>query len=115
MTPLPVRAVPKPRASTSALTADWDPPAELLAWADDQGLHPQFVAFETEKFRDHFLSKGEKKADWPAAWRNWLRRAGEFAAVNRSAAAASRGRGASRTDQVRGEIEEFVAMAQDGA
>lgn len=116
VTPLPVRAVPKPRASTAVLAADWDPPAEALAWADEQGLDARFVAFETDKFKDHFLSKGEKKADWTAAWRNWLRRAGEFAAVNRAGGGGSRARAASRTDQVRGEIEELLGIvAGEGA
>lgn len=35
---------------------------------------------EFEKFRDHFRANGKRMKDWEAAWRNWKRRAPEFAA-----------------------------------
>lgn len=35
---------------------------------------------EAEKFRDHWLAKGEAKKDWDAAFRNWLRNAHSFGA-----------------------------------
>lgn len=33
---------------------------------------------ELERFRDHWLGKGEARADWNATWRNWLRNAPRF-------------------------------------
>lgn len=48
---------------------------ELLAWAAEQ--HPTVdAAHETEKLRDHTF--GNAISDWAGAWRNWIRRAGEF-------------------------------------
>ena len=35
---------------------------------------------EAERFRDYWTGKAGKdgrKADWPATWRNWIRRAAE--------------------------------------
>lgn len=76
--PPPVRAVPKSKPRSRI--GDWQPSDLLLAWAE-QELHvpKDFVAAETEKFRDHWLAKGEAMADWAAAWRKWLRNAVDFA------------------------------------
>jgi len=35
------------------------------------------VEAEHRKFADYWLSKGERRADWTATWRNWIRRASE--------------------------------------
>jgi len=53
---------------------DWTPKPEhyamgTRAWVDS----------EAAKMRDHFASEGKGKADWDATFRNWLRRAPEFA------------------------------------
>lgn len=50
--------------------------SEMLDWAQKQvkGLD---VSWETQKFKDYWLSDGGTKADWIAAWRTWLRRAYE--------------------------------------
>jgi Helix-turn-helix domain len=39
---------------------------------------------ETQKFRDYWLSNGKRKIDWIATWRNWMRRADEFAGARRN-------------------------------
>lgn len=82
--PSQVRPVPKPKPVTTPLPDGWEPGPGEVAWAAAQGYRPELVRFETEKFRDHYAAKGERKADWAAAWRNWLRRAGEFAPIRGS-------------------------------
>jgi hypothetical protein len=37
---------------------------------------------ERAKFKDSALAKGRRCADWNAAYRNWLRKSVEFAAMN---------------------------------
>jgi hypothetical protein len=60
--------------------------ADLEAWAREK--HPGVdLRAETAKFRDHEFDK--PKADWPAAWRNWIARAKQFDA-GRSAGARPR-------------------------
>lgn len=55
--------------------------AEMFRWAlEDEGLPMDFVRSETRQFVDYWRAtpgaKG-RKADWPATWRNWMRRASE--------------------------------------
>lgn len=61
----------------SRLPADWNPSDADLAFARQQ--RPEVDAqVEAAKFRDYWHSvagaKG-RRADWPATWRNWIRRA----------------------------------------
>ncbi len=64
------------------LPSDWTPTAEDIAFANFErpGLD---VKAEADKFRDYWRSvagaKG-RKADWPATWRNWIRRTPQIAA-----------------------------------
>lgn len=54
------------------------PDDEAVRWALDAGASPGLVGREREKFRDFWLGKtgqNATKADWPATWRNWIRRA----------------------------------------
>jgi hypothetical protein len=53
--------------------------AAMRDLAVSYGVPPEAVDGETQKFLDHFAASGELKADWVAAWRNWMRRAPEFA------------------------------------
>ena len=49
---------------------------EMRSWASEN--HPAVdVDRATEKFRDHEFSRA--LSDWPAAWRNWIRKDAEFA------------------------------------
>ena len=41
-------------------------------------LHSVEPEVEFESFRDHHLAKGNKFADWRAAWRNWVRNAERY-------------------------------------
>lgn len=60
----------RPRSGRGPLPADWSPEvAPATPWERDQ----------LARFKDHFAANGKLMADWGAAWRNWLRRAPEFA------------------------------------
>lgn len=77
----PVTAAPVTSRSPtgSRLPADWSPDEVLRSWTvkNCPGLN---IPSELEKFRDFWTAKAGKdgrKADWPATWRNWVRRASE--------------------------------------
>ena len=56
----------------SAIDADWTAEPEALRTLQEK--HPDLkVEDEADGFRDYWLSRGEKKADWNAAFRNWCR------------------------------------------
>lgn len=60
------------------LPADWQPKE-----ADVEKLVASFpnvdIEHETDSFRDYWASRGEARADWDAAFRNWIRKAASFA------------------------------------
>lgn len=68
-------SVSAPRAKR--LPTDWQPSENLLSWAKAElGLAGETLRFETEAFRDHFLSVGGQrglKIDWDRTWCNWMR------------------------------------------
>ncbi len=72
------RPVPKPHKTT--VPQPFPVTDEMLAFGRKIGLSHDHVMAETDKFVDHFTFKGEKHVDWLAAWRNWMRRAVDFAA-----------------------------------
>jgi hypothetical protein len=57
------------------------PPMKSWLKKQDFKIKPEY---ETEKFIDHFVAKGEAKKDWVAAWRNWMRKANEYCKDDRS-------------------------------
>lgn len=51
-----------------------------MAFAESLGLRNGKASAELDKFRDYWAAQpGQKgvKTDWPATWRNWVRRAVE--------------------------------------
>jgi uncharacterized protein YdaU (DUF1376 family) len=67
-------------ARGARLPADWHPGPEGIAFAEEQGLRNGRAATELARFRDYWCAQpGQKgvKADWPATWRNWVRKAVE--------------------------------------
>lgn len=82
-----VRPAPKPKATLTLLTDDWEPTPALLAWADGQGCPAAFLKSETDKFRDYHIGKKTRYAEWDRAWKNWIRKAVEIGAFNRPATA----------------------------
>lgn len=69
------KAPPAPKATR--LPKDWELSEELGEWAEKEGFSPDEIIREAEKFKDFWHGKAGKdaaKADWPATWRNWIRR-----------------------------------------
>lgn len=65
-------------ARATRLPPGWSPGPEGLAFAAAAGLRNGRAESEVEKFRDFWSAKageGGRKLDWPATWRNWVRRA----------------------------------------
>lgn len=71
------RVPPRGRATATRLPAGFTVTPQLAAWAAEHV--PSVDTYrETERFRDHWNSASganARKLDWPAAWRNWMRRA----------------------------------------
>lgn len=67
---------PKPRASKRC-PASFAPNDDLARWAAAEAPRAD-IARELAKFRDHTFKTAH--SDWPAAFRNWLRRASDDAA-----------------------------------
>lgn len=54
------------------------PTDAMRKWAADEGVPTDRMDRETMCFLDYHRSKGSTFKDWPAAWRNWMRRAETF-------------------------------------
>lgn len=52
--------------------------AEMRSWAAESAPAVN-VKSETESFVDYWRGEAKTKADWPATWRNWIRRAQQSA------------------------------------
>jgi uncharacterized protein YdaU (DUF1376 family) len=69
------KASPK---KATRLPDDWVLSRELGEWALSEGLPEDRIRIEAERFKDYWLGVGgakARKADWPATWRNWCRKA----------------------------------------
>lgn len=80
----PPRAT-KPRAPSQASAC---PPSsasreEVLLWCSVHKIPDPDVNVEVAKMLDWHRSKGQKRVDWEATWRNWHRRAIGYAAAER--------------------------------
>lgn len=67
----------EPRPKGTRLSSDWVLPKNMGDWALEQGLPRERILLEAEKMRDWSINAGGKglKADWFAAWRNWVKKA----------------------------------------
>ena len=91
----PVREGPRMRRTSQASTRcpqNFQVTENLMDWAAEE--FPTInLKTETEAFRDHEFARA--RTDWPAAWRNWIRKASTFngggngAAVRKSRASDS--------------------------
>lgn len=73
-------APPGGKTRGERIPANWDPGDAGMTFAAAQGLANGVVAAELAKFRDYWAAQpGAKgrKMDWPATWRNWVRKAAE--------------------------------------
>lgn len=67
----------KERERGTRCPPDWRPSAEDQSYAAEQGMPSDIAAREAAKFRDYWSAKtgpSATKLDWPATWRNWVRR-----------------------------------------
>jgi hypothetical protein len=67
------------RRAKSYVPASDAPTADVDAWCQMNGIPSPSKSLEASKMLDHFRAAGEAKADWGATWRNWERRAPQFA------------------------------------
>lgn len=76
-TPLSPETLRVSTPQAKRLPIDWTPSENLLSWAKAElGLAGETLRFETDAFRDHFLSVGGakgRKIDWDRTWCNWMR------------------------------------------
>jgi uncharacterized protein YdaU (DUF1376 family) len=92
------------RARATRLPLDWVPPEPDWLFATEALGIPRALV-ELEKFRDYWAAKagaGGTKADWDATWRNWVRKAGEYAESRRT------GEKLSAVERVRRDSEEWA-------
>lgn len=60
--------------NNSTLPVDFSISENLRAWAE-QKMPQVNIDKEVETFRDHWIGNGQKRANWDAVFRNWIRRA----------------------------------------
>lgn len=77
--PAPARETePKSNRGKRMVPADWRPADDLIAdMARENPAVP--IELELEKFRDHSRANDRRFKDFDAAFRNWIRKAAEFA------------------------------------
>jgi hypothetical protein len=74
----PPRETKETSKRPSAMTDDWQPDSTNLDRI--RAKHPTLdLIAELDNFRDHYISKGEKRADWNASLRTWCRNAEKWA------------------------------------
>jgi hypothetical protein len=79
--PPPSKNPPKGGQKGSRLPSDWQPSDADRDAATAEGVPDREIDREASKFRDFWSAKAGKdgvKRDWPAVWRNWVRRACEL-------------------------------------
>ncbi len=67
----------KGRKSSFPAIGEFHLTPEMRAWAAKE-VPGVDLAFQTRQFADHWRGKGEKRADWVATWRTWMRNAGKW-------------------------------------
>jgi len=58
---------------------------KMVEYAAERGWRSSDISTEYEKFKDHWLGKGETRKDWLATWRTWCRNAERFGSVDTTA------------------------------
>lgn len=100
------RAKPKLR-----IKPDWEPNLKTIEWSQAYG-DQAWIDEELEKFRDYFISTGTVRSDWNASFKNWIRKAKDFAKTDKGQSVAAR-RSGSRTTQVNATNRERADRAID--
>jgi len=99
------KVTPSPKTAPTRVPEEFEITDDMWTFTVNAGFSDLMVRSETEKFLDHFRAKGEKKSDWVAAWRNWLRRSVEFAPRQPTQFPTN-----SRSDQAKSDIDKFRAI-----
>ena len=60
------------------ISDDFEVTAEMVSWAEANGLSHINLLKETDKFIDYNKGKGNVQKDWKATWRNWIRNADKY-------------------------------------
>lgn len=60
--------------SKTIISAEFGISEAMRSWAE-KSVPQVNIDKEHESFVDYWLAHGTKMADWPATWRNWMRRA----------------------------------------
>ena len=66
----------RPRSIKSPVPDDLAEQVPIDEWTDmgvEQSMSMENMRIETVRMLDHFRANGEEKANWVAAWRNWMR------------------------------------------
>ena len=71
-------AKPSRRKKETTFPDDFTITPSMRSWLTENDLGHLKVEQETQRFHDHALSVDRRCRDWVAAWRNWMRKAGEF-------------------------------------
>lgn len=71
--PSNARAKPK-----QLMPDDWQPDPDVAAQLASSFPHLE-ISHEADQFRDYWLARGEPRADWQAAFRNWVRKSAQSA------------------------------------
>jgi hypothetical protein len=69
---------PKPKQVARTFPEDFTLTEPLIVFAANRGFNPIETQRMWERFRDRNMAKGEKYADWNAAWRTWVNNQVEF-------------------------------------
>lgn len=114
LTPPPAR----PTERGTRLPVGWVLPDEWAQWCRDEwpNMPDSFIKTQAEQFNDHWRSlPGAKarKADWLAAWRNWMRRSVEMRRQQQTRAGPPPGR-MTQADAGRIATEFFRKQAEEG-
>ena len=65
---------------STAVKEDWTPSQHLIGQLTKRGYGRQEIDGQVERFVDWHRQKGTVASSWDAAFRNWMRKAREFAA-----------------------------------
>jgi len=67
----------KKTARLTSMTPDWQPRPETQMLLKEKYRDLDHNS-QVENFRDYYISKGEKRADWDASLRTWMKKASEW-------------------------------------
>jgi hypothetical protein len=104
--------IEKPKATATRKTKIPSPfllTVEMRSWAVESAPGVDLKT-ETEKFVDYWRAEAKTKADWPATWRNWIRKAQQD--LNRSPGRGTGGGLVNRQQQIEDQSAAVVLEIQ---